>query len=77
MCSGNSDALTQTHELGEHDGAWHHRNISVLCLNYFRVVCVNRSRGPNHAGISDIGCVMADKNFGADRAQMLDRGVFF
>ena len=54
-----------------------HRNISVLCLNYFRVVCVNRSRGHNHAGISDIGCVMADKNFGADRAQMLDCGVFF
>ena len=69
MRAGNGNAQLETHQLGQHDRARHHRHARRLCRNHFRVIGFHGAGGDNHIGPGNVCRDVADHDFRAQRFQ--------
>ena len=63
MGAGNGDALLETHQLGQHHGARHHRNARGLGSQHFRVVGFHRRGCHHHIRAGNISGIMPKIHF--------------
>ena len=71
MGTGDGNAMTIAHQLGQHLGARHHRNAAFDGARHFRVLRIDRAGHHQHVGFLDILGAMADINTGAKGFQAL------
>ena len=75
MRAGNRNALLQAHQLSQHDGALHHRNLLGAGRDDFGVVGPDRRRGDQHLSARDVRGRMADMDLQAQAGQALRGGA--
>ncbi len=73
--SGNGDAVTKTHQLGQHLCTADHRDTCFVCSNNFRVVGRDGAGNDHHAGIKDVFRAMVKIDSRTERRQLLRNRV--
>jgi len=69
MGAGNRDAALQAHQLGQHDGARHHRNALFTRLQHLRVVGLHGRRGDHAVHVLKVGRIVAHEGADAQALQ--------
>mmetsp|Transcript_6954 Transcript_6954/g.29338 ORF Transcript_6954/g.29338 Transcript_6954/m.29338 type:complete len:488 (-) Transcript_6954:357-1820(-) len=75
MRAGDRDAAAQPHQLGQHGGAWHHRDLPRARGQHLRVVRGHGRARHQHLGMADMRCGMADLDAQPQAAQPLGGGA--
>ena len=76
MGAGNTYAVAKTHQLGQHFGTRYHWYALLSCRHQFRVVCSNSRRHHHYITVSNMGCIMSDKDRNAHVTQTMRHRIF-
>ena len=75
MSARNGNALLEAHQLSQHQGARHHRNLARTRFDHFGVVGFDGGGSHHHIDPLHMGRIVAHKGLDPQRLQTLQRGT--